>query len=256
MIGDDIANNPAQSPSRWIIDFALRPLEEARKWPAALKIVENRVRPVRAKNNRRLYREKWWIFAEPRPGMREALSERSRFISGVAQGKRIHFCWCEPEWCPSNLTNVFALDDEYSMGVLLSMLHHDWARVQSSTLRIDIRYTPTSAFETFPWPPSPSNEQREEVGALARRVVACRQEICADREMGLTRLYNEVGDGAYADLKKLHHQLDVAVAKAYGWPAKVAGDTDESNRRLLELNGQILRGEIAYAPFAESVPST
>ena len=74
--------------------------------------------------------------------------------------------------------------------------------------------------------------------------------------MGLTRLYNEVGDGAYADLKKLHHQLDVAVAKAYGWPAKVAGDTDESNRRLLELNGQILRGEIAYAPFAESVPST
>jgi len=48
--------------------------------------------------------------------------------------------------------NVFAFEDDFSMGILLSTIHHEWARAQSSTLRIDIRYTPTTAFETFPWP--------------------------------------------------------------------------------------------------------
>ncbi len=255
LIGDDIASEPEQSPSRWIIDFGLRTLEEARKWPAALKIVEERVRPVRATNNRRLYREKWWIFAEPRPGMRDALASLHRFISGVAQGKRIHFCWCEPNCCPSNLTNVFAFEDDYAMGILLSTIHHEWARAQSSTLRIDIRYTPTSAFETFPWPPSPSDGQREPIAELSRRIIERRQVICAEREIGLTRLYNEVDDGAYADLKKLHHDLDRAVAEAYGWPAKIAADSTETNRRLLELNGRIRAGEVKYAPFAEPVPA-
>ncbi len=220
LVGDDIANDPGQRPTRWIIDFALKPLEEAQTWPAALRIVEKRVKPVRAQNRRPLYREKWWIFAEPRPGMRAAVAALSRFISGIAQGKRIQFCWSEPAWCPSNLTNVFALSDDYSMGVLLSTVHHEWARAQSSTLEDRFRYTPTSAFESFPWPPSPTEEQGEAVARVAQKILERRQQICAEREIGLTRLYNEVEDGAYADLRKLHVQLDRAVAAAYGWPAK------------------------------------
>jgi hypothetical protein len=71
-----------------------------------------------------------------------------------------------------------------------------------------------------------------------------------EREIGLTRLYNEVDDGAYADLAKLHRELDEAVAAAYGWPRAVAHDADETNRRLLELNREIAAGTRPYAPFA------
>ncbi len=164
LVGEDIADDPQQGPRRWIIDFDQKPLEAARTWPAALGIVERDVRPKREQNRRALYRERWWIFAEPRPGMRRALAPLSRYIAANAQGKRILFTWQEPSTCPSNLTNVFAFDDDFAIGVLASRIHGEWARAQSSTLRVDIRYTPTSAFETFPWP-QPTAAQREAIGA-------------------------------------------------------------------------------------------
>lgn len=51
----------------------------------------------------------------------------------------------------------------------------------------------------------------------------------------------------HRELKELHHELDRAVVAAYGWPASVADDPDESNRRLLELNRAIASGEVEYA---------
>jgi len=79
--------------------------------------------------------------------------------------------------------------------------------------------------------------------------------VCVERSIGLTALYNEVDDGAYADLRELHRQLDRAVAAAYGWPASAASDPDDANRRLLDLNRRIAAGEIVYAPFAASEPA-
>ena len=70
-----------------------------------------------------------------------------------------------------------------------------------------------------------------------------------ERQIGLTKLYNEVDDGAYRDLGELHDALDEAVAAAYGWPASAAHDPQESNRLLLELNRAITAGEIDYHPF-------
>lgn len=238
LIGEDIAEDPAQGPRRWIIDFETMPLEQARRWPAALEIARKRVRPERLKNRRKLYRERWWNFAEPRPGMRNALSGLSRYAAANAQGKRILFAWQTPGTCPSNLTNVFAVEDDYAMGVLSSGIHQEWARAQSSTLEDRFRYTPTSAFETFPWP-QPSPEQREAIAEAARAMIGHRQEICLERQIGLTKLYNEVDEGAYRDLRELHGRLDEAVAAAYGWPKSAAHDATESNRRLLELNGAI-----------------
>jgi hypothetical protein len=80
-------------------------------------------------------------------------------------------------------------------------------------------------------------------------MIARRSEICLERQIGLTTLYNEVDEGAYRDLKDLHGGLDEAVAAAYGWPASVAHDPAESNRRLLELNRAIAAGEVPYHPF-------
>ena len=81
------------------------------------------------------------------------------------------------------------------------------------------------------------------------RAIERRQSICAERQIGLTKLYNEVDDGAYHDLRKLHHELDEAVAIAYGWPKSAAHDPQESNRLLLELNRAIDAGEVEYHPF-------
>lgn len=69
LTANDIAYEPEQHPSRWVIDFALMPLKDARKYPAALTIARELVKPEREYNNRRPT-ERWWQFAEPRRGMR------------------------------------------------------------------------------------------------------------------------------------------------------------------------------------------
>ncbi len=246
IVGKDITEDPRQHPRRWIIDFADRTLEEAENWPAALDLVRQRVKPFREKNRRKSRRENWWLLGELVPAMRARLKPLDRYVGGTATGKRLLFCWVDSWTCPSNAMNVFAFDDDYSMGVLCTSLHGAWARSQSSTLEDRLRYTPTSAFETFPWP-SPSKGQRNEVSSRCGNLLVLRDGLCRKRDIGLTTLYNEVDEGMHRELKDLHRDLDLAVVAAYEWPASTADDPAESNRRLLELNRAIANGELEYA---------
>lgn len=63
--------------------------------------------------------------------------------------------------------------------------------------------------------------QREAVSELGRAVAERRQEISKLENLGLAKLCNLTDEGAYADLKKLHKQLDETVAAGYGWPKSV-----------------------------------
>lgn len=249
LIGDDITEDALQQPRRWIIDFEVRTLEEAAAYPAALQIARERVKPDRDNNNREAYKQRWWLFAEPRPGMRRALKPLARYVAGNAQGKRFLFAWQDCAVCPSNLTNVFAFEDDYAMGVLTSVVHQTWAQSESSTLRIDLRYTPTTCFETFPWP-DPELSRRERIGGLAASLVAARQAITTREGIGLTTLYNAIDDGAWQDVAHLHRDLDIEVLKAYDFPTSLRDDPLELKARLATLHAEIQAGQRPYAPFA------
>lgn len=248
LTGDDIAEDPLQGPRRWIIDFAVMPLEEAMRYPAALDIVRGRVKPVRDKNRDAGFRRYWWRFGRPRPEQRSRLGVLDRWAAGTRVGKRLLLAWQPPEVSPSDATNAYALMGDDAMGVVLSGIHDCWAWSRASTLKGDLRYTPTTVFETFPWPDM-TDEQRERIGAASRRVIAIRQEICVREDFGLTKLYNAVDEGAYADVRDAHRELDDAVAEAYGWPRAVARDDDEIVRHLLALNREIVAGTRPYDPF-------
>lgn len=45
LVSRDIAQDPNQRPTRWIIGFGMMELEEAMAYPAALDIVRERVKP-------------------------------------------------------------------------------------------------------------------------------------------------------------------------------------------------------------------
>lgn len=250
LTASDITDSPSQSPSRWTIDFGLRPLEKCLAYKAPLEIVRRDVKPERENNNRKSYREKWWIFAEPRTAMRSQLTNLNRFAAVAGHAKRLVVIWCDPWTLASNATNVFAFDDDYSMGVLLSNVHDAWAWHGSSTLETRLRYTPTSVFETFPWPAPASSLQRETVAKLSRAVIERRQAICEAEDFGLTKLYNLMDDGGYTDLKKLHRQLDEAVAACYGWPKSMGRNATEIVKRLTQLNKDITEGVRVYNPFS------
>lgn len=248
LVGRDIAEDPAQGPSRMIIDFGHMSLEEAMEYPECLAHVDEHVKPQRQKTRRKANRENWWRFAEPRRGMRVALVPLARYVGGTATGKRFLFAWVDSEVCPSNAMNVFAFEDDYSMGILCSSTHLAWAYAEGSTLEDRPRYTPTSCFETFPWP-SPSKTQRDEIGRLSREMIELRSKICLEEQIGLTNLYNQMDEGAWQDLRKAHEVLDKAVAKAYSWPAMVAGDPVETRARLAEIHARAIADPDSYRPF-------
>ncbi|MBA3619673.1 MAG: hypothetical protein M3467_03015 [Actinomycetota bacterium] len=72
------------------------------------------------------------------------------------------------------------------MGILSSYTHGRWAWARSSTLKGDIRYTPTTVFETFPWPYPMSAQEADE---LVHRLLVRNREIAAGE-----RLYDPFGD--------------------------------------------------------------
>jgi hypothetical protein len=249
LIGDDIANEPHQRPSRWIIDFSSMPLEEAQKFPRALAIVEERVKPERLRNKDARFKRDWWLFGRPRGEMRDALGGLSRYLGGTATGKRLLFCWCDRSWCPSNASNVFAFEDDFAFGLLSSAAHLAWAWRWSSTMKSDLRYTPTTVFATFPWPYAVEDSKREEVSELAAELVSVRTKLCAATGVGLTRLYNTMDAGGHRDLANLHFRLDRAVVACYGWPSKIAQDPAELVAHLALRNAEITAGT-EYVPFA------
>ena len=50
------------------------------------------------------------------------------------------------------MTIVFAYEDACALALLQSGIHDVWARKYASTMKQDLRYTPTDVFDTFPFP--------------------------------------------------------------------------------------------------------
>ncbi len=89
--------------------------------------------------------------------MRPRLHRRSR--SRRAPRHRI-FAWLTALVLPDSHSSS-ARSDDYFFGVLHSRVHEVWARAQGTQLRereSGFRYTPTTCFETFPFPWPPGRE--------------------------------------------------------------------------------------------------
>lgn len=153
---------------QWIIDpGTTMALDEFSLYELPYSHVESIVRPERAKNNRPLYRDKWWLHAETRPGMRRALQGLPRYLATTAHAKYRLFVWASEIDLPDGGVFVFANDNDYYFGILQSRVHEVWAPQTGTHLEDRPRYTPTTCFETFPFP-DPTPEQREAIAEAAR----------------------------------------------------------------------------------------
>jgi hypothetical protein len=117
------------------------------------------------------------------------------------------------------MTIIFAFDEAWAFAVLQSCCHEAWARTYASTMKQDLRYTPTDVFETFPLPMWSESEALEQIGEAYHEH---RRQLMLDRQEGLTDTYNRFHDpeetaGDIVRLRELHVEMDEAVAAAYGW---------------------------------------
>lgn len=169
----------------WIIDFGVdMPEHEAELYEAPFEYVRTYVKPKRDTNKRERRRRLWWIHAETHPAMRAAVGELHRYIATPAVAKHRLFVWLSGDALADHQLIVFARDDDYFFGVLHSRAHELWALRMGTWMGVgnDLRYTPTTCFETFPlpWPPGEEPGEDEdprvaEIAEAARRLDGLRR---------------------------------------------------------------------------------
>jgi hypothetical protein len=231
-----------RSRDMWIVDFGVDMSEaEAALYEAPFEYVRQRVRPERIRNRREAYAQRWWIHVEPRSGFRDATAGLSRYIATTRLSPHRIFAWVPVRTLPDSRLIAFATDDDYVFGILHSKSHELWSRNTAGAQRREavsgFTYTPTTCFETFPFP-APTPGQRERVGEAARRLVELRDGWLnppgldpADlAKRTLTNLYNQRPTW----LANAHADLDAAVFAAYGWPPDLSNA--DILERLLALN--------------------
>ena len=233
--GLDITRRPR---GMWIVDFPPgTSMEEAALYEAPFEYIKENVKPKRAASRTTI--SEWWLHERPRVEMRGALTDLHRFIVTPRVSKHRLFVWVSKRTLSDSATIAFARDDDYFFGILHSRVHEVWAGAKGTRLETRPRYTPTSTFETFPFP-RPTPIQEEAISAAAERLDTLRNgwlNPVADsvsstelKRRTLTNLYNEYPSW----LQLAHEKLDEAVFVAYDWPSDLADG--EILSRLLELN--------------------
>jgi hypothetical protein len=223
----------------WIIDFGPTMTEaEAALYEAPYEYALATVRPVHAKNPKRL--GTWWRHERSRSEMRSAVADLTRIAATVRHSKHRIWAWISPATLPDSALVVVARDDDFTFGVLQSRVHELWARRKGTQVReveSGFRYTPTSTFDTFPFPRR-TPQATTAIGDTAAELNRLRMGWLAPAGLSLeelqkrtlTNLYNE----APTWLRHVHERLDNQVLEAYGFPPDLSDDDLLS--RLLDLN--------------------
>ena len=235
--------------------YGLTADEVRAKFPAVYQWVLERVKPERDHNNRKSYRDNWWIHGEPRRDFRPALMGLSRYIATVETSKHRFFVFLDQSILPDNMLVNIALDDGYVLGVLSSRTHVRWALAAGGRLGVgnDPRYNKTRCFETFPFP-DPAQGQKDRIRRLAEQLDGHRKRQQGRHpDLTITGIYNVIeklrsGDaltdkervvheqGLISVLQQLHDELDAAVFEAYGWPSDLSDE--QILKRLVALNAE------------------
>ena len=269
MNGMDVTRRPSD---KWIVDFGWNMVrEEAALYEAPFQHAKEHVYPMRQRNRRDSYRDYWWRHVEPRQGMWRALDGLSRYIATPTVAKHRLFAWLDVRICPDHQLIVIARDDDVTFGILHSRFHEVWSLRLGTSLGKgnDPRYTPTTTFETFPFPEGLSPDvpasdyagdpQATAIAEAARRLVSLRDrwlnppewvEWLDEPVSGYPRRPVARNEAAEKALKKrtltnlynarpqwlddAHAALDAAVAAAYGWDAGIS--EDDALRELSALN--------------------
>ena len=265
--GGEITGRPTD---RWIIDFGPRSMEdECSLFELPFQYASEVIKPARLRSRTPNNRESWWRYERHRPDMYDAIGSQRIYIATAMVAKHRMFVFSPSAVIPENLVIVIARDDDVTFGVLHSRFHELWSLRMGTSLEDRPRYTPTTCFETFPFPegltpdiPAANyagdpraiaiadaakrlNELREAwlnpsdlvkrvpevVPGFPDRILPVDDNAAAIlKKRTLTNLYNE----RPAWLANAHSDLDAAVAAAYGWPADIS--EDDALARLFALN--------------------
>ncbi len=120
----------------------------------------------------------------------------------------------------SDLVFLIPNAGRYEFGILMSNVHNAWMRVVAGRLKSDYRYAKDIVYNNFPWP-SLTEEQKEKIEQTSQGILDARELY---PNSSLADLYDELT--MPPELRKAHHQNDIAVMKAYGLDVKSTSESD------------------------------
>ena len=264
--GLDVTRRPRDF---WIIDFGKMSREDAAVYQGPYEWVTERVLPMRSNSASPAEKRDWWLLARDAAAHRSRITKASRFIATPEVTKHRVFVWRDSRLVPDKNLVAIARDDDTSFGILHSRFHEAWALRLGTSLEDRPRYTPTTTFETFPFPAGltpnlpaaayADDPRAQAIAAAAQRLNTLRENWLNPADLvlrvpevvpgfpdrvlpkddaaakllakrTLTNLYNDRPRW----LADAHAALDATVAAAYGWPADIA--EDDALAALLALN--------------------
>ena len=192
----------------------------AADWLDLLEIVEERVKPERMKVNRKVRRDRWWQFGDRQPALSSAIDGLERVLTISRVGQQAALTFLPPSMVYAESTVVFPFATYAAFCTLQSRPHETWARFLGSSMKDDLRYTPSDCFETFPFPEC--WETHPTLEAAGKAYYEHRAALMVRNNEGMTKTYNRFHDPYENDsdigkLRELHAAMDRAVLDAYGW---------------------------------------
>ena len=273
---------------KWLLDFGTSMSEqEAALFEAPYEYALRNIKSYRQRKNkngefvvrRQSHRDKWWIHAESRPGMRRALKGLGRFIvTPMVSGTRV-FCFMDSAYMPNQKLVVFPRDDDVFFGILSSLIHEIWTLEYCSWIGAgnDPTYAAKSVYLKFPFPEGltpnipaadyAKDPRAVEIAAAAAQlnymrenwlnppdlvdrvpeIIDCYPDLLVPKhEEAAKKLKKRTLTNLYSErpvwLDQAHKALDEAVAKAYGWGDDWSAGRltdDEILNRLFKLNQEV-----------------
>ena len=225
--GEEVNNHPTYDHHRYVINFAQRGEPECwERWPELMNVVTELVKPTRLalppKNNwNKDVAKRWWQFGADRQELNSAITGLDRVLAiNCGATPHVALAFLPTGTVFSHTLAVFPFDTYAAFCALQARPHEIWARFFGSSMKDDLRYTPSDCFETFPfpigWETAPALE------AAGKAYYKYRAALMVRNNEGLTKTYNRFHDPYEDDpeivkLRELHTAMDRAVLDAYGW---------------------------------------
>jgi hypothetical protein len=219
--GEEVNDTPTHAHHRYVISFFDRSEAECRdRWPDLMAIVEEKVRPERIRQKRKSLSDRWWQYGEKRPALTAAISGLDQILVCALHSKHLSFAFLPSRAIFSHALAVLPLETHAAFCALQSRSHEAWARFFGSSMKDDLRYTPSDCFETFPFPDD--WEARPDLDGAGCAYYDFRAQLMVANDEGMTKTYNRFHDPderspEIAKLRELHAAMDRAVLDAYGW---------------------------------------
>lgn len=218
--GEELNSSPTQEPHRFAVDLNHLREDELELHQPLVGFVRTRVTRDRARKSEDVANHPFWRYWRARPELRAASVNCTRVLANSQVSAHHAFAWQPTDRVFAHTLNVFTDERDGFFAVLQSRAHENWARFFGSSMKDDVRYTPSDCFETFPFPAG--WEENAALASIGAEYHAFRAELMKRNGQGLTATYNRFHapdeyDGEILKLRALHDAMDRAVLDAYGW---------------------------------------